>query len=540
MKPMIKKISAYLLLFVAFSLWSTVLAAWTLDRFVVKISTNPAKTNEAIDLTIQAVDKNSEVIKNYEWDIYIEVDGLSSKDVTLPNDWVYTFLPEDQGSKIFNKWLVFKKEWEFKIKITDVIDDSKIWFATLAVKGWSSVNDGWDIKISSPTSGWSETSSSLNIIAITTKPNSPYEINLDSIKIKEWLTSSDWGVNTFIEWVKWGDRVLWIKIFDIDGKILAENLNHKFKVIAPDLDLLKSITVSPGQSVQTTDMITMTVKTSTNASSVEALVGDKAYILDKTVNWEFVKNFKIASVWQYPVSLNIASDWNTKSYKTNIIMNVTQAQAWIQNVKVELPDANNAKLTWTIEWKYSSYEVKIGTKPDQLAQTSKSTQQLFTFRRNPSTVYYAQIFWLDANWQNVWTPSKVITINIKSDWIHWAACIVDNLEIIPKKIDWKYYLTWNSVEDIEKYAIYQAQTQTVDYSAMTKIGETVVNQFEYPFDPHALKNEYAYYTVVATCKWWETIVLQHAKKVQVWPLNWMMYCGLLFVFIYWSKKLILE
>jgi hypothetical protein len=65
---------------------------------------------------------------------------------------------------------------------------------------------------------------------------------------------------------------------------LAENLNHKFKVIAPDLDLLKSITVSPGQSVQTTDTITMTVKTSINASSVEALVGDKAYILDKTVD----------------------------------------------------------------------------------------------------------------------------------------------------------------------------------------------------------------------------------------------------------------
>jgi hypothetical protein len=61
-------------------------------------------------------------------------------------------------------------------------------------------------------------------------------------------------------------------------------------------------------------------------------------------------------------------------------------------------------------------------------------------------------------------------------------------------------LTWNGVEDIEKYAIYQAQTQTVDYSAMTKIGETVINQFEYPFDPHASKNEYAYYTVVATCK----------------------------------------
>jgi len=50
---------------------------------------------------------------------------------------------------------------------------------------------------------------------------------------------------------------------------------------------------------------------------------------------------------------------------------------------------------------------------------------------------------------------------------------------------------------------------------MTKVGEVNVPRFEYPFDPDALNEEFAYYAVIAVCSNGQEILVDDVKKVQV-------------------------
>jgi len=74
---------------------SSVWAA-NVDRFIVRIARNPVAVNEAVDVTIQAVDIRGEVIKDYDGDVFMEVDDTRERDVILPADGVYTYQEVDQ------------------------------------------------------------------------------------------------------------------------------------------------------------------------------------------------------------------------------------------------------------------------------------------------------------------------------------------------------------------------------------------------------------------------------------------------------------
>lgn len=517
----------------------TTYAAWSADHFIVKIGTNPAKTNEAIDITVQAVDKNSDIIKWYEWDVFIEVEWLSSKDVTLPNDGVYTFVPEDQWSKIFSKWLVFKKEWEFRVKVVEIADEKKVWYGSILVKwstNWSSMGD---IVVSSPTSWWTEVSSTINVIATTTKPNSPYELSIWGAKVKEGLTNADGSINIYLENIADWPQVLSIKILDIDGKTLAELPSHPFIRKAPDLNLLKSIKFIPGQKVSTSQMITAILTTASSVSSAQLNIWSKTYILDKSKDWEFKKDFKVTVVGTYPMTADLTSEWNQTSYKLDGALEVTQSDAMIKEVKVSFEDTDPTKATLRrqVAGQFSSYKVLYWLTESTLTQSITSNATMAKLSLKANTVYYAQVVWLDVQWQSMWRPSQIVRISPSHNSADWNWCIVDNIIISAKKEWWRSYLSRNPIQDIEKYTVYQSSVVTKDLSSMTKIWETVINQFEYPFDANAKQKEYLYYTVIWQCKDGRITTVWDATKIQVGPWKWILYTLCFWVFVFAGRKL---
>ena len=67
------------------------------DAFVVDVVPSSFNVNEAVDITIKAVNANGDVVKDYQGDIFIEIEGIvDTADYTVPSDGLYTFLPEDQ------------------------------------------------------------------------------------------------------------------------------------------------------------------------------------------------------------------------------------------------------------------------------------------------------------------------------------------------------------------------------------------------------------------------------------------------------------
>jgi hypothetical protein len=72
-------------------------AATQPDAFIVEAQPSSFGINEAVDLTVKAVNINGDIIKDYQGDVFIEIDGLNdTADYVVPSDGLYTFIPQDQ------------------------------------------------------------------------------------------------------------------------------------------------------------------------------------------------------------------------------------------------------------------------------------------------------------------------------------------------------------------------------------------------------------------------------------------------------------
>lgn len=80
--------------------WFGATLAADVSTFVVQLSPTSTSVNEALDLTVKAVDSDGNVVKDYAGDIFIDLTSSStaidSQDYTLPSDGIYTFVASDQ------------------------------------------------------------------------------------------------------------------------------------------------------------------------------------------------------------------------------------------------------------------------------------------------------------------------------------------------------------------------------------------------------------------------------------------------------------
>ncbi|MEI6672795.1 MAG: hypothetical protein WCL02_05735 [bacterium] len=107
-KPLIASILAISMLAIGFG--ASHVHAADPDAFIVDVTPSSFNVNEAVDITIKAVNANGDVIKTYQGDVFIEIVGIvDTADYTVPSDGLYTFLPEDQGMRVFSKGLIIKK-----------------------------------------------------------------------------------------------------------------------------------------------------------------------------------------------------------------------------------------------------------------------------------------------------------------------------------------------------------------------------------------------------------------------------------------------
>lgn len=91
-----KKILILLAAFLSFSF----ARAADVSTFVVQLSPTSTSVNQAVDLTVKALDADGNVVKDYIGDIFIDIasatTSVDSQDYTLPSDGIYTFVPGDQ------------------------------------------------------------------------------------------------------------------------------------------------------------------------------------------------------------------------------------------------------------------------------------------------------------------------------------------------------------------------------------------------------------------------------------------------------------
>jgi len=165
-------------IFLLVSLGSPVALALGIDHFNVTLSPSTVRSGEALDLSIEAVDKNDNVVKDYVGNILVFSETDSEADFpTVLKDSSYQFEISDEGTVTFENAVVFKNSGEQSLSVYDLDDDTIWWVASTQVTETTVIKDT-SIEIFSPedrvTLGGNEVS-----ISGTTKKNHRVYIVID-------------------------------------------------------------------------------------------------------------------------------------------------------------------------------------------------------------------------------------------------------------------------------------------------------------------------------------------------------------------------
>lgn len=543
-------------------------------NYIVKISSNPAMLNEALDLTIEAVDKNGVVDKSYVGDALINVKWLEEGEYTLPNWGIVNFTPNNQGSVRFSKGLIFKKTGKnIVISAEDILDEKTIWSITVEVKDPNSSAGLKKVTIMSPTVNGSETNKNVNILWSSTElPNSPLKVLVDGKVNTSSSTNAQWEFSVFANDLSEWQHTVQVVIYDSSDKVLAQSDEITFSVSNLSNELYKSIKVDPGTTVSENDKITVTLTTAPEVTTAELTLLGNSYFMEKTTSGIFEKKFKFNQAnSRIQIDAKLTANGNSKTY-TNIEWIVVLASSgpvntWaastvedtsasvtdntppVSNIKITSiksiyqPDTKKYLVSWTTEGEPARYLVLISSNKDtiqsapELIQTTTDKQILINPPRD--TTYYLQVIAADANSNPVGEASEIVSLKAPDEYQGSApTCIVDAIKLDSVVIAGRHYLIWNKQNGVERYIVYRSDTLGNDVSQMTKLGETSENRFEFSFNGNAKAPEYKYFAVQGMCSDGQSTNVASSTKVQVWPLNVAIYLALMMWFTYISYLII--
>ncbi len=546
----------YLLLIISWLLCiSHIIYAESTDRYIIELSNNPIQANEAVDVTIKAVDKDGNTISSYVWDALLEIEWLTDSDVTYPNNGIVSFVASDQWEKRFNKWLIVKKEWDYKLTVRGILDDYE-GSTSITINKWSSDNDVSGVIISSPVESGIESNSNVNIVWTAKEfPNSPFKLFVDGKESTPSNTNEDGNFSLYTDTLSNGDHTVQIKIFNSSDDIVAKSDEISFQVQQSTWPSFKSISVSPSSWTKENDRIDVTVNTNDETRVVELIIWSNSFFMEKVSDWKFTKSLKINKNGTYDIDLKLSSDNGNKTFtKVETITILPSSFANNQDVDFDstfliknlkytyLKDSKKYNLTWNYEWDMTKFMVLIWKDRDNLVQSAMIKELVntnnFSFVPVETDSYFVQVYGVDNSDTIAGTPSDIVYLSAPVEYKNSSStCIVDSINVDTTKIWDKHYLVWDKIKWVDRYIVYSSDSISNNISTMTKIWETSQNRFEFYYDKSATNPVYKYYAVQWVCNDGRYTNVNSSEKVEVWPINMAIYAICISLFSYLAIKL---
>ena len=111
------------------------------------------------------------------------------------------------------------------------------------------------------------------------------------------------------------------------------------------------------------------------------------------------------------------------------------------------------------------------------------------------------------------------TAGQEQDAIVTPSCTVVGITVRTEKIWENYFLVWDAIPGAVEYHVYKSAFEVKSIANMQKIATTTIPQFSYPFNTQAQKDEYTYYSIIATCSDGKNLQIDNVKKVHTWPVS---------------------
>ena len=510
------------------------------DVFIVDITPSSFDINQAVDITIKAVNTNGDIIKTYQGDVFIEIEGIvDTADYTVPSDGLYTFLPQDQGMKLFSKWLTIKKAWTFTIKVSDPFNSSTeiVGKKTVIVGKAQDTTTTETINLISPVPGGVEKNSIANIMATApTLPNAPYEIYINNNAVSQGMTNANGDISAYVSGITEWDNILQIKILNANNEVIGESQIVSFGYQPIKDGVFNSITILPAGSIKQGEKASFTVNSSDSVTSAQLKLSDgKSVPMDKKSAGVFTKDVLVDIEWNLQIDVDLIVLGQTKTY-TGVATLVVSKGIAIGKIRVYSDSIDKSKLNVTREviGTAPQYKITYGTSQNNLdLVTTVQTNEIVIENLNIGDIYYFQITPLDSAGNPSGAASEITQAKIGET----ISCTVVGITVTGQQIGEKYYLVRSGVNNIEKYVVYRSDFETSDINNMQKVGETTETMFEYPFNKLSKKEGYAYYLIEWICKDGTTLKIDSVKKIQVGPAENILLVILISLFAYTIYKL---
>lgn len=508
------------------------------DAFIVEVTPSSFDVNEAVDITIKAAKADGEIVKEYQGDVFIEIEGIvDTADYTVPSDGLYTFLPQDQGVKLFSKGLSIKKPGTFTIKISDIINDSIIGQKTVIV---GNIEDGTAaemVTLISPIPGWIEKNSIANVMATApTLGNSPYEIYINNNSVSQGMTNANGDISAYVSGITEWDNILQIKILNVSDEVIGESPIISFTYQPIRDGVFNSIIIEPTGPIKQGEKATFTVNSSDSVTSAQLKLSDgKSIPMDKKSAWTFTKEILMDTKGMLQTDVDLIVLGQAKSY-TGVATIIVEEGIAIGKIRLYSDSIDKTKLnvTWEMIWNAPQYQIDYGTSSTNLnLTTTVQTNEIVIENLILGEKYYFQITPLDESGNHMGSPSEITEATAGEE----ISCIVVGISVSTGQIGEKYYLMRSGVTNIEKYIIYRSEFATSEISTMQKVGETTGTMFEYPFNKLSKKEVYAYYLIEWICKDGTALKIDSTKKIQVGPAENILLIILISLFGYTIYKL---
>lgn len=323
-----------------------------------------------------------------------------------------------------------------------------------------------------------------------------------------------------------GAHMLQVKTVDYQGTVIGTSDEIPFAYTAPATDnFLKSFTAHPSGVMQLGQTVQFDATVDTTVRSIELKVGSAGtFVMDKKSDGVFAKPLVIDKEGVHKVDVTLILDGGQKMpYMDRATLDVHAPLFGVGQLKVvnNAADPSKAALSWSAIGSPTGYVVRYGLKQDDLASEVKvPTTQVEISGLAIGKQYFFQIFALDEKGQVAGKASDIAMIMTQGqsaageqEQVAAPSCTVVGIKLRTEKVGDQYFLVWDAIPGAVEYHVYKSDFEVKSITSMQKVATTTVPKFVYPFNAQAKKDEYTYYSVVATCSDGKNLQIDNVKKV---------------------------
>lgn len=321
-------------------------AAW-LDHFNVTLEPENSFVWEALDITIEAMDKNNNIVTDYNWTILIFSE--SDLEAELPSAFAentYEFETSDQWVIKFENAIKFKSDWTQNIHVYDLEDESVVWIWEIVINKKEVISNS-EIKIISPNE-WTIIWKNNIIVSWETDKNHKVKIIVNNKNEFETTSNSEWIFEKNIEELTPWENSIKAQILNANLEVIWESENVIITFEENSLNI-KNIKITP-EEIDTESSIEVELIANPKLNDVSIVLNDSVTKLKETKDWIYTTKVTAPSTsWIYKIDVILKDElWHEKTelWASSIKVNEIKLNAPEEKEEVIIEEDKELKITW--------------------------------------------------------------------------------------------------------------------------------------------------------------------------------------------------